>query len=114
MTPTIIIKRGDTLVVKGNYKQDNDSMMNLAGYTLEVNILNSETEKPHITLVSTQHTSNRSVLITNEALGEFLLVMKDTEVLSNEDYWLDFKVTSTNGYEQTSKALKLKVRNRLS
>ena len=36
-----------------------------------------------------------------------------TEVLRDEEYWMDFKAVGANGYEQTSKALKLKVKNKL-
>lgn len=110
---TITIKRGDTLLVKGVYKQNDGSIMNLTGYTLEVNILNGTTEKPVITLVSGSTTSNRGVTVSNAVGGEFVVVMKDTEVLNDENYWLDFKTTGANGYEQTSKALKLKVKNKL-
>lgn len=110
---TITIKRGDTLLVKGVYKQNDGSIMNLTGYTIEVNILNGATERPVITLVSGTTTANRGVVITNITGGEFVVTMKDTEVLRNEEYWVDFKAVGANGYEQTSKALKLKVKNKL-
>ena len=110
---TITIKRGDTLLVKGVYKQNAGNIMNLTGYTLEVNILNGTTELPTITLISGSSTATRGVVITNAVGGEFVVTMKDTEVLRDEEYWMDFKAVGANGYEQTSKALKLKVKNKL-
>ena len=38
---SVTIKRGDTLVLTGVYKQSNGIVMNLTGYVLEINIINS-------------------------------------------------------------------------
>ena len=100
-------------MIKGVYKQNDGTIMNLTGYTLEVNILNGTTERPAITLVSGNSTSTRGVVITNAIGGEFVVTMKDTEVLRDEEYWIDFKAVGVSGYEQTSKAIKLKVKNKL-
>lgn len=110
---SITIKRGDTLLVKGVYKQDSGIVMDLTGYTVEVNMIDDTTSRSAVTIVSGNSTSNRSVVITNATAGEFVLVMKDTEVLKSDDYWIDFKAVGISGYEQTSQAVRLKVKNKL-
>ena len=113
MSNSIVIKQGDTLQLSGVYKQPNQSPMNLTGYTLEANILNSDGYVV-LTINSNSANPNRTLSIISAIDGTFQLLMKDTEVLtSEEDYWLDIKTISISGIEQTSKAVKLKVKNRL-
>lgn len=109
---TVTIKRGDTLVLTGVYKQSNGTVMNLTGYVLEINILNSN-DRTIATIKSNSSTSNRSVVVTDAVNGAFTLVVKDTDVLREDDYYIDFKAVGSNGYEQTSKALRLKIKNKL-
>ena len=109
----IVIKRGDTLLISGVYKQSNASPMNLTGYQLEVNIMNANTDKSVITLIAGVNTANRSLIIENAVAGQFKLMVKDTEVLRDTDYYIDFKTTGDSGIEQTSKAIKLSVKTRL-
>lgn len=108
----ITIKRGDTLLITGVYKQSNGIVMDLTGYSLEVNIINSSDR-----VVSTIHTgfpsNNRAITIVSPTTGSFRLVVKDTEILKEDDYYIDFKAVGSDGYEQTSKALRLKVKNKL-
>lgn len=108
----IEIKRGDTFLLKGTYKQNDGTILNLTGASVEVNIINSTTDKSVATIVSGNGSSDRSLTVT-PGTGEFILVVKDTENFKNDDYWVDFKTTSASGYEQTSKALKLKLKTKL-
>ena len=109
----VTIKRGDTLVLTGVYKQSNGIVMNLTGYVLEINIINSS-DRTVATIKSDNITSNRSVVITDAINGAFTLVVKDTEAFKDDDYYyIDFKAVGSNGYEQTSKALRLKIKNKL-
>ena len=109
----IVIKRGDTLLISGVYKQSNASPMNLTGYQLEVNVMNANTDKSVITVIAGVSTANRSLTIENAVAGQFKLMVKDTEVLRDTDYYIDFKTTGDGGIEQTSKAIKLSVKTRL-
>ena len=114
---TITIKRGDTLLLTGVYKQSDGSAMNLTGYELEVKVINGS-DRPVVTVVSGGNgngngNAKRSLTITNATTGAFTLVIKDTEVLKEDEYWIDFKATGASGYEQTSKALRLRVKNKL-
>ena len=113
MGNTITIKRGDTLLVDGVYKQSNGDPMNLKGYTLECNIINSS-DRSVITVVTGISITSRVLTITEPTAGKFTLVVKDTEVLRDEDYFVDFKATAiSNNYEQTSKSIRLKVKAKL-
>ena len=109
----IVIKRGDTLLISGVYKQSNASPMNLTGYQLEVNIMKANTAKSVITIIADVNTANRSLIIENAVAGQFKLMVKDTEVLRDTDYYIDFKTTGDSGIVQTSKAIKLSVKTRL-
>ena len=109
----VTIKRGDTLVLTGVYKQSNGIVMNLTGYVLEINIINSS-DRTVATIKSDNVTSNRSVVITDAINGAFTLMVKDTEAFKDDDYYyIDFKAVGSNGYEQTSKTLRLKIKNKL-
>ena len=74
----IVIKRGDTLLISGVYKQSNASPMNLTGYQLEVNIMNASTDKSVMTVIAGVNTANRSVIIENAVAGQFKLMVKLT------------------------------------
>ena len=113
MGNTITIKRGDTLLIDGVYRQSTGDPMNLEGYTLECNIINSS-DRSVITVVTGISTTSRVLTITEPTAGKFTLVVKDTEILRDEDYFVDFKATAiSNNYEQTSKAIRLKVKAKL-
>jgi hypothetical protein len=113
MGNTITIKRGDTLLIDGVYKQSNGAPMNLEGYTLECNVINSS-DRSVVTVVTGISTPSRVLTITEPTAGKFTLVVKDTEVLRDEDYFIDFKATTiSSNYEQTSKAIRLKVKAKL-
>lgn len=113
MGNTITIKRGDTLLIDGVYKQSNGAPMNLEGYMLECNIINSA-DRSVITVVTGISTTSRVLTITDTTAGKFTLVVKDTEILRDEDYFVDFKATAiSSNYEQTSKAIRLKVKAKL-
>lgn len=110
MSGVITIKRGDTLAFTGQYKQKTGDPMDLTGHTLTVNVLNAN-DKPVFSIVDND--AYRSVVITNAIDGRFTVVVKDTNILREEDYWLDIKATSPNGHTNTSKAVKLRVKNKL-
>lgn len=105
------IKRGDTLVIQGQYKQSNGSPVNITGYTLDVNIMLEDTT--FITVSSTTSTANRVVEIVDATQGTFKFTMFDTDVLVQETYYVDIKYTSPSGYEQSSPSFKLKVKSKL-
>ena len=109
MAGTLVIKRGDTLKLNGSFKQTTGSAMNLTGFKVEVTIID-ETNK--VITIAENASGNRS-LVVDKAAGTFALVMKDTEVLRNENYWVDFKYISADGVEQSSKSVGLKVKNKL-
>lgn len=73
---TIVIKRGDTLLISGVYKQSNTSPMDLTGYQLEVNVMNANTDKSVITVIAGVSTANRSLTIENAVAGQFKLMVK--------------------------------------
>ena len=113
MGNTITIKRGDTLLIDGVYRQSTGDLMNLEGYMLECNIINSS-DRSVITVVTGISTTSRVLTITEPTAGKFTLVVKDTEILRDEDYFVDFKATAiSSNYEQTSKAIRLKVKAKL-
>lgn len=110
MSGVIVIKRGDTLVFTGQYKQKTGVAMDLTGHTLVVNVMDGN-DKTVFSITGSG--ANRSVVVIDAVDGRFVVVVKDTEVLRGEEYWLDIKATGTDGYAHTSKAIKLKVRNKL-
>ena len=107
---TLVIKRGDTLLLDGSFKQTGGSAMDLTGFTVEVSIIDENDRT--VVVIGETVTTNRSVVV-NDIAGTFRLMMKDTEVLKNESYWMDFKYTTVDGIEQSSKSVKLKVKNKL-
>ena len=109
MAGTLVIKRGDTLKLRGSFKQTNGSPMNLTGFQVEVDIID-ETNK---VIEITEGTTSKRSLVVDKVNGTFELVMKDTEVLRNEQYSVDFKYVSADGVAQSSKSIGLKVRNKL-
>lgn len=109
MAGTLVIKRGDTLKLNGSFKQTNGSAMDLTGFKVGVSIID-ETNK--VVSIAETDSGNRS-LVVNHTAGTFVVVMKDTEVLKNENYWIDFKYTSADGVVQSSKSVVLKVKSKL-
>jgi hypothetical protein len=110
---TIAIKRGDTLQLTCNYKQAGTSTpVDLSTFTITVSILNSD-DTAVIEINSNAPTINRSVTTDGLVNGTFSIMVKDTEVLVDDSYFVDFKYTTASGIEQTSKAIKLLVKGKL-
>lgn len=61
---------------------------------------------------STSDNSLRKVVVT-PLTGSVVFTFKDTEVLLDDTYYIDFKLTTVDGIEQTSKSIKLLVKDRL-
>lgn len=109
MAGTLVIKRGDTLKLNGSFKQTDGTAMNLIGFQVGVSILD---ESNKAIVIVEGNTGSRSLSV-NKVAGTFELVMKDTDILKNENYWIDFKYTSADGFTQSSKSVILKVKNKL-
>ena len=109
--PEITIKRGDTLILNGTYTTPT-GVVNLTGFTLQFDLYD-ETDKKIFSIVSNNPTSNRSLIITDAILGKFTLSMFDTNTLPGNSYWADIKSVSASGVVKSSKAIKIKMKNKL-
>lgn len=110
---TLTIKRGDTLQLTCNYKQTGTSVpVDLSTFLISVNILDYS-DKLLFEITSNAPTANRSVTTSDLAAGTFTFTFKDTEVLVEDVYYIDFKYTTASGVEQTSKAVRLSVKGKL-
>lgn len=104
------IKRGDTFHLSGVFKQPNKNTVNLNGINIELTIYDAM-GRPVLVASSLKSYPNRSASITNVSSGTFEVIIKDTEVLKQEDYKLDVKTIGETGIVKSSKAIKLKVKN---
>lgn len=107
----IIIKRGDTLILNGTYSTPTGTV-NLTGYTLEFDLYD-DTDKKIYGISSASPTSQKSLVITDALTGKFTLSIFDTNTLTGSSYWADLKSVSASGVVKSSKAIKIKVKNKL-
>lgn len=111
--PTITIKNGDTLQITCNYKQTGTSTpIDLSSFVITATILN-DNDFPIIVVNSTDNDANRKISTGSLSTGEFTLTILDTEILTEDTYYIDFKYTTPSNIEQTSKAIKLSVKAKL-
>ena len=111
---SIIIKRGDTLILPIKYTQTVDSVVSdviLTGITVTVSITPVDGFYS-IEVSSSGSNELRSVVVT-PLVGSAVFTFKDTEVLVEDTYYIDFKLTTVDGIEQTSKSIKLLVKDKL-
>lgn len=110
---SITIKRGDTLEFICSYKEaDTNTPINLQSFSMTVNFID-ESDRTVIEINSTEPTASRYISTGSFDNGTFTVTFKDTEVLTDDVYYIDMKYTTASGFEQTSKAIKLYVKNKL-
>ena len=110
---SLIIKRGDTLQLNVAYKEETvGTVINLSDFIITVSVIDTY-GCTVIEVISDAPTQFRSISINDLVNGTFVITIKDTEVLIDDTYYIDFKYTTLDGIEQTSKAVKLIVKEKL-
>ena len=110
---SLTIKRGDTLQLNVAYKEEAvGTAINLSDYIITVSVIDTY-GCAVVEVISDAPTQFRSISINDLVNGTFVITIKDTEVLIDDTYYIDFKYTTLDGIEQTSKAVKLVVREKV-
>lgn len=110
----IAIKRGDTLQLTASYKQAGTTdPVNLSSFIITASILDSSDYTVIEVNSNDAPSAFRSITTDDLVAGTFSLTIKDTEVLVEDVYYIDFKYTTGAGIEQSSKAIKLLVKGKL-
>ena len=109
---TITIKRGDTLQFSCSYKDTNSTPIDLSTFIITVSVIN-DSDITVVEISSTDNTPLRTISTGTLDVGTFSVVMKDTEILTEDVYFVDIKYTTVSGIETTSKAFKLNVKSKL-
>lgn len=112
MADTIIHKIGDSISWSLNYKQSNNSPVDLTNYTININAINrSNVEAFNVS--SDSPTSNQYIDISDVANGNFKFIIKDTSLFRRGDYYVDIEYTDLVGYKKSSKSFNLRLVERL-
>lgn len=112
---SITIKRGDTLMLPIKYTQTVDTVVSdvdLTGMVVTVNITPVDGFYG-IEVNSSASDNNLRKVVVTPLTGNAVFTFKDTEVLLDNTYYIDFKLTTVDDVEQTSKSIKLLVKDRL-
>jgi len=111
---SITIKRGDTLRFTCAFRQGitGNPPVDLSSSVVTVSVM-YDNDIPAIEVVSNAQTAFRTISTDALSAGTFVVNIKDTEVLIDSVYYIDFKLTTVDGIEQTTKSIKLIVKDRL-
>lgn len=111
---SITIKRGDTLQFTCSYKQDTDGTpVNLSSFVITVSIIDDNDFAVIEVNSNAQETALRTISMDSLTIGKFTVSIKDTEVLVDDVYYIDFKLISNDNVEQSSMAIRLNVKGKL-
>ena len=111
---SIVVKRGDSIIWKVVYKQsDNITPVNLTGFNIDVDAYNRNTNAILFNIVSNAPTSNMYITTDTLAIGEFSIIIKDTDTFSLGDYLVDIEYIDAEGFQKSSKSFGVRIVERL-
>jgi hypothetical protein len=111
---TIVNKIGDSISWKVRYLQsDNSTPVDLTGFVIDVDAYHKVTKELLFNIDTLSSTSSRYITTDLVSLGEFTIVIKDTEGFPLGDYLVDIEYTDVEGFKRSSKSFGLKVVERL-
>lgn len=111
MGGTLVIKRGNSLTLNGTFEQSNSVAMDIASFEIRADITDDNGRV--MIAIREDGPTDRKVTVTDAVHGKFTVFVKDTSVLRGEEYWMDFTYVTPDGVQQATKAIKIKVKNRL-
>lgn len=112
MADTIIHKIGDSISWSLNYKQSNNSPVDLTNFNININAT-SRSNIEVFNVSSNSPTSNSYIDISDVVNGNFKLIIKDTSLFRRGDYYVDIEYTDLVGYKKSSKSFNLTLVGRL-
>lgn len=110
----IVVKRGDSIIWKVVYKQsDNITPVDLTGFTIDVDAYNRNTKAILFNILSNAPTSNMYITTDTLNIGEFSIIIKDTDNFTLGDYLVDIEYIDSEGFHKSSKSFGVRIVERL-
>lgn len=106
-------KVGDSIVWKMKYKNQDNTPVNLTGFTLDVDAVNKTSKAVLFNILSSTPTSNMYITTDLFNIGEFSVIIKDTSSFAVGEYLVDVEYTSEDGFVSSSETFALKMVERL-
>lgn len=106
---TVEHKIGDSLLIKFTLKQEDNTVLNLSGYSFNIDCINKNSKVELFKIKSSEPTSNRYIDITNLENGEISLIVKDTSLFLKGDYYIDIERIDAEGFIESSRSILLKL-----
>ena len=112
MADTIIHKIGDSISWDLNYKQSDNTPVDLTNFNINI----SATRRSNIEVFnvsSNSPTSNSYIDISDVVNGNYKLIIKNTSSFQRGDYYVDIEYIDASGYKKSSQSFILTLVERI-
>lgn len=106
---TIEHKIGDSLMLKFTIRQEDGTVLNLSGFSFNIDCINKSNKIELFKIESSKPTSDRYIDISNIENGELSLIVKDTNLFLKGDYYIDIERIDNEGFVESSRSILLKI-----
>lgn len=102
-------KIGDSVVWKINYRQDDGTPINLYGFDINIDAFNKVSKSKLFYFSLSNGTNNEYFIVDNIELGEFTIIIKNTDYFKTGSYDVDLEFIDSQGFKRSSKSFNLRV-----
>ena len=106
---TILLTKGDSIKWRINYKNSDNTPVDLTGFSVNVDAVNRETKMKIFKVDSSTPTSNAYITTSDFNIGEFDLIIKDTDTYPLGVYYINVQYVDQEGIKVSSKRITLKI-----